>query len=101
MSYVGVKDANFISIPILAKYEVVKSFGLMAGPSLGFFTESVEGRKSFNYGITAGASYDVTENFILDARYDIGLANLFKDVPSIFEGKLSFGGFFVGVGYKF
>ena len=97
--YVAVKDLDQVQIPLLAKYKVGEKFGILAGPNLGFFTKKVEGMKSFNYGIDLGVSYDITENIILDAKYNLGLANLVENAPSGYSAKLH--GLFVGAAYKF
>ena len=97
--YVSVKDADQISLPILAKFNVAESFNVLAGPSLGFLMDTADGIKSFNYGVDLGASYDINEQFMVEARYDLGLANLFEGGDS--DNSLKLGGVFVGVGYKF
>ncbi len=61
--------------------------------------DTPDGFSSFNYGIELGAAYDITEKIFVEARYSIGLANLFEDAPSGFSSKLS--GFYIGGGYKF
>ena len=97
--YVAVTDANQIALPIMAKFMVTDQFNVMAGPTLGFVMDQPEGFNSFNYGIEAGVSYEFTEEFFAEARYNIGLANLIEDGGSDVSAKLS--GFFLGVGYKF
>lgn len=97
--YVAVKDLNQIHVPILAKYAVSEGINILAGPSLGFILDKQEGMKSLNYGVSLGAGYDITENIVVDARYDFGMANLIEDGDSDFSYKLS--GIFIGVGYKF
>lgn len=97
--YVAVKDMDQVQIPLLAKYQVAEKFNLLAGPNLGFFTKKTEGMKSFNYGIDFGASYDITENIILDAKYNLGLANLIENAPSGYSAKVH--GLFVGAAYRF
>lgn len=102
INYVSVgNDYGNVNIPILAKYEVAESFSILAGPSISFFTnvKDTSGLKTFNYGIDLAVAYDINENFFVDARYDIGLANLSKNSSG--DYKLTYGGFFVGVGYKF
>lgn len=46
-----------------------------------------------------GASFDVSEDFSLDAKYNFGLANLVEGGGSDSSFKVS--GLFVGLGYKF
>ncbi|WP_242157433.1 porin family protein [Aestuariivivens sediminis] len=95
------EDMNFdyISIPIVVKYSVSNELDLIVGPNLGFILDTEEGEKSFNFGLEGGASYDITENFFIEARYNLGLANLLEDAPSGYAIKLN--GFFAGIGYKF
>lgn len=97
--YVSVEDLDQIVVPLMAKFPVSDEFNLLAGPSLGLLLDTEEGINSFNYGIEAGAAYDITENFFIEARYSLGLANLLQHAPSGTSIKLS--GFFAGIGYKF
>jgi opacity protein-like surface antigen len=81
--------ANFLSIPVLVKYEIAESFNLMAGPSLFYSLESDDEDKTrFNFDL--GASYDFTENFFVEPRYSAGLT-----------GDIKIGHILIGVGYKF
>ena len=96
--YVSVEELDQIAIPLMAKIPVSETFSVLAGPSLGILLDTGEGMKSLNFGLEAGAAYDISEAFFLEARYNLGLANLIEDAPSGYSTKL--GGFFVGVGYK-
>ncbi|MFC4721847.1 porin family protein [Geojedonia litorea] len=97
--FVTVEDLGQIAIPLMAKFPISGEFDILAGPSLGILLDSEEGMKSFNFGLEAGAAYDITDNFFVEARYNLGLANLLEDAPSGYSVKLS--GFFAGLGYKF
>ncbi|WP_339756933.1 porin family protein [uncultured Winogradskyella sp.] len=97
--YVSIKDGGEIHIPLMANYSVSEEFSILAGPALGILTDTADGFSSFNYGIEAGAAYDITEEFLIEARYSLGLAELIEDAPDGFSSKLS--GFYIGVGYKF
>ncbi len=80
---------DFLSIPVLVKYEIAENFNVEAGPSLYYSLESEDDDKTrFNLGV--GASYNFTENFFVEPRYDIGLSG---------DTKVSH--FLIGVGYKF
>jgi opacity protein-like surface antigen len=81
--------ANFLSIPVLVKYEVAEKINLFAGPSLYYNTDSdAEDKTTFNLDL--GGSYDITENFLVEARYSIGLTG---------DSKVNH--LLLGVGYKF
>lgn len=97
--YVSVKEADQFQLPLHVKYEVAEGFGILAGPNLAFLMDTADGVKSFNYGLDVGASYDILENLVIDARYNFGLANLLEDGDS--DNSLKLSGFYVGLGYKF
>ncbi len=97
--YVAIKDLDQINIPLMAKYAASEKLSLLAGPTLGVLLDTADGVKSFNYGAEVGAAFDVSEELFVEARYNIGLANLIEDAPSGFSSKIS--GLFVGLGYRF
>lgn len=82
-------DFNYLSIPVLAKYNVADKFNLYAGPSLFYSLESDDEDKT-RFNLDLGASYDITENFFVDPRYSIGLT-----------GDVKVSHFLIGVGYRF
>ncbi len=98
--YVSIPDLSQIQLPLHVKYNVGETFGIIAGPNLAFITGAPEGIKSFNYGIDLGAAYNITENLVVDARYNLGLANLW-DVEGDDDTTYKLSGFYVGIGYKF
>lgn len=86
--YVSIKDLDFISLPILAKFSVADSFHLLAGPSLTYFLDAED--EEFQFNLDFGVSFDVTENLDLNAKYSYMLN---KD--------WGVDGLFIGVGYSF
>ncbi|MFB9057564.1 outer membrane beta-barrel protein [Mariniflexile ostreae] len=96
--YVSIDELDQIHIPLMAKFPVTEKLNILAGPALGLLLDSGDGIKSFNYGIEAGAAYDITEKFFIEARYNLGLANLLEDAPN--DPSLKMSGFFIGAGYK-
>jgi hypothetical protein len=95
--FVSIKDLNQFQFLVDAKYKIAKNFNLLAGPSVGFSSKFNQG--DVYIGLDFGASYNVTEKFSLDAKYNLGLNNLLKHIDNNSSSKLS--GIFVGVGYKF
>lgn len=85
--FVAIKDFNFLSVPILAKYSISEEFGLLAGPSLNYYLDAEEDQ--FKVNVDFGASYDISEEFQVNAKYSLGM------------GDVSISGIFIGVGYKF
>ncbi|TBN06490.1 PorT family protein [Hyunsoonleella flava] len=94
--FIIVEDLNQINIPLLVKYNVVDKINAYAGPSLGYLLDAPTGLKSTNFGINIGGSYDLTDKFFLNARYDFGLSDLSENSASTV--KLS--NLLIGVGYK-
>ena len=102
----GVKwNLDYINIPILAQYYVVKGLAVKAGIQPAFNvrhkasvdgnTTNIEGVKSFNFSIPVGLSYEY-QNFVLDARYNIGVTKIYKEAD---QGRNST--FAITLGYKF
>ncbi|TDP60727.1 outer membrane beta-barrel protein [Flavobacterium dankookense] len=85
--YVAITDLNFISVPVLAKYNVAEKFGIIAGPSLNYFLDAEE--DEFKVNVDFGAIYDITEEIDVNAKYSLGM------------GDVSVSGIFIGAGYKF
>lgn len=98
-NFISVKDLDQIQIPVLAEIGISNKFHIMAGPSFGFLLDSEEGIKSFNLGLDFGVSYDITNQFFLEARYGLGLSNLAED--NEFDVKVKLHGLFFGLGYMF
>ena len=93
---------DYINIPILAQYYVVKGLAVKAGVQPGFLVRaSYDGEsfsaacKKFDVSIPVGLSYEY-QSFVLDARYNIGLTKTYKDADktknSVFQ---------ITLGYKF
>ena len=98
-NYINIKDLDQIQIPILAEVGLGDKFNALAGPSFGFLLDTEEGSKSFNLGLDFGLSYDITEHFLVEARYSLGLSNLAED--NFYDASLKLHGIFVGIGYIF
>jgi opacity protein-like surface antigen len=58
-----------------------------------------EGTKSFNFGADFGLSFNISENFLMEARYNLGISNLADD--NEFDASLRLSGILVGIGYQF
>jgi hypothetical protein len=81
-------NLSFLSIPVLAKYNVADKFNLLGGPSLYYSMDSESTDKTrFSLGI--GGSYDISDELFLETRYDMGLS-----------GDAKVNHFLIGLGYK-
>ncbi len=106
--------ADYINIPVMAKYFVMDGLSLEAGPQLGILTTSkltIDGKgidestdlkdytESIDFGLGFGASYTVKYGLNVGVRYNLGLTDIAKDRDG---GKANKNGVFqVSVGYFF
>lgn len=101
-------NLDYLNIPILAKYYLVKGFSLEAGPQFGFLISDKisapfsreenpipEEIESFDLSITAGTSFQFDEGLFINIRYSHSLTDVIKE----FEAKNTT--FQLGLGYKF
>ncbi len=125
-------NLHYINVPIMAKYYVIPSVAIEAGPYVGFNIKSEmksegtytvagvtenendsydfkKGTNAVDFGLGAGASFNMDNGFFVGARYNLGLAKISKDAKWT-EGEVEFestkedfknGVIQVSVGYKF
>ena len=78
---------DYINIPILANYYIVKGLAIKAGVQPGFNVQKklddvkLDDVKGFALSIPVGLSYEFS-NVVLDARYNWGLTKAFKEGDS-------------------
>jgi len=89
---------DYINVPIMAKYYIAPSFAVEAGPYVGFLMSAkTEGTinsmgenvsiesddkdfsNSIDFGVGAGASFNLDNGFFIGARYNLGLSKVGKD----------------------
>jgi opacity protein-like surface antigen len=108
---------NYINLPVLAKYYVVDKLAVIAGPQVGFLmsaketfeSESLDAKdfyKTISLSFNIGASYDLTDNIFIDARYNLGLSNIAKEITDeefdeTITPKIKNNVIQLAVGYKF
>jgi opacity protein-like surface antigen len=111
--------ANYLNIPLLIKYGITDKFALEFGPQLGFLLsakakveETFDGEtisieqdikdsfKSIDFGLNFGASFDVAENIMIGARYNLGLSDI-TDGEDSEHFKVQNAVFSFSVGYRF
>jgi len=103
---------DYITIPVVAKYYVFEGFDIEAGPQVGFLasakeedTDAKDFYKSVDFGVTAGVGYALPMGVFFQARYYIGLSDIY-DIPDDVEeafGESSANNYSIqlSVGYKF
>jgi len=84
--------ANYINVPVMLKFYATPEFSIDFGPQVGFnvynkfsakgLDESFdikEYTKPVDFGLGLGATYNLTDNAFIQARYTLGLTNAYKD----------------------
>lgn len=108
-------NMDYINIPVLAQYYIVKGLAVKAGVQVGFCTKAkIKGdgidldvkdfyalggidtdKKTVDFSIPVGLSYEYA-NVVLDARYNIGLTKSFKNFDGDKNSVIQ-----ITLGYKF
>ena len=116
LSRFGVKDVdvtyytNYINLPVMLKFYATPNFAIDFGPQVGFNVYSKatasDGDDSVTYdlgditntvdfGLGLGATYSLTENAFVQARYTLGLTKVFDG------GEAKNGNVQIAFGWKF
>ena len=97
---------NYLNVPLMGKYYVVKGLSLEAGPQLGFLlsaknesTNVKDSFKSFDFGVNFGLGYKLNNGLNFGARYNLGLTNI--NDSEITSDKYRNGVIQVSIGYFF
>lgn len=118
-------NLDYITLPIFAKFNVYKGFSLEVGPQLGYIlrseienetltsgfivpqtltvenTDIKEDINNFDFGMAFGSSYELNNGLLLQARYVLGLTEVFKNNNHTASTDLKNAVFQISVGYKF
>lgn len=97
-NYKGTLELNYLNIPLMLKYYVVKGLSVQAGPQIGILLKANNkyednflgyvNHESFNLkdysagidtSVNFGLGYQFKDKFYTDLRYNISYSNVFKD----------------------
>lgn len=81
--------ADYLQIPLMLKLELTNFLNLQVGPQIGVKIHEFEDSfKNFDYAINGGFGLEILENVSIEARYSLGLADMFDEdrAPNL-EGK--------------
>ena len=86
-------ELGYISIPVMAKFYLSKSFSLELGPQASFLVSEkndfdVKNGETFEFGVNAGLGFKITENIFVQGRYGLGLTEASKNADvknSVFQ----------------
>lgn len=87
----------YLNVPVMAKFYATREFSILAGPQAGFLvgakdkvkvtyqgesnTQTVDAKdyvQSVDFGLNFGIGYDFSDKVGVEARYNLGLSNIFK-----------------------
>ncbi|MFZ4678993.1 MAG: porin family protein [Flavobacterium sp.] len=76
---------NYITLPVLAKFPVLKGLYLETGPQVGFLisaknktndsNDKIKGIKTLDFGLNAGLNYEFKNGVFIQGRYNLGLTD--------------------------
>lgn len=100
-------QVNYINVPVMLKYYATEDLAIDFGPQVGFNVYSkLEGvdmkdaTKTVDFGLGLGGTYNLAENFFLQARYTMGLTDAFKS-EGLIKNNAKNGNIQLSVGYRF
>ncbi|WP_420574247.1 porin family protein [Kordia sp.] len=81
--------ADYLQVPLMLKLELTDFLNIQAGPQIGVKIHEFEDNfKNFDFGVNGGIGINILENVDIEARYNLGLADMFdEDRAANFEGK--------------
>ena len=79
-------ELGYISIPILAKFNLSESLFLEAGPQGSFLLnkkdEVYDDYNEFDFSVNAGLGVNLTKNLFVSARYNLGVSEIARDAEA-------------------
>ena len=94
----------YINLPVMGKYQVTDFFSIEAGPQIGFLVSAkeddvdvIDSYNTIDFCVNLGVGYNLNEKMMLQLRYNLGLSEIEKSLPSSIDGsknaviQLSFG----------
>lgn len=120
----GTVKADYLNVPLMAKYYIAEGFSLEAGPQVGFLlsakeeydltftegsiTETMSGDedikdslKSIDFGVNFGVGYKLENGINFGARYNLGLTDTNDDPDFLGDSSYKNSVIQLSVGYLF
>ncbi|RZP04608.1 MAG: PorT family protein [Flavobacteriales bacterium] len=81
---IGKVDLDYINVPIVLKYYLVKKLNIQVGPQFGFLVNDDDlNSESMDIAGVVGIGLDLPLGFRIDGRYNFGLTEIFPDVSGL------------------
>ncbi|WP_264537135.1 porin family protein [Flavobacterium sp. N1736] len=121
-NYKSTIKLNYLNIPVMLKYYVIKDLSLQAGPQIGILLKAnnkykdnflgYENQESFNLkeyssgidtSVNFGLGYQFKDKFYTDLRYNLSYSNVFKkgDINHFIDNDMKNRVFQITIGYFF
>jgi opacity protein-like surface antigen len=80
-------ELGYISIPVLAKFNLSESMFLEVGPQGSFLLSkkgevNINNYNTFDFSVNAGLGVNLTKNLFVSARYNLGLTEIARDADA-------------------
>ena len=94
---IGKVDLDYINVPVVLKYYLVKKLNIQAGPQFGFLVNDDDlNTESMDIAGVVGLGLDLPLGIRIDGRYNFGLTEIFPDVSGLKNNVFS-----LSVGWSF
>jgi hypothetical protein len=81
---IGKVDLDYINVPVVLKYYLVKKLNIQVGPQFGFLVNDDDlNSESMDIAGVVGIGLDLPLGFRIDGRYNFGLTEIFPDVSGL------------------
>ena len=78
---IGKVDLDYMNIPVVLKYYLVKKLNIQVGPQFGFLVNDDDlNTESMDIAAVVGLGLDLPLGFRIDGRYNFGLTEILPDV---------------------
>jgi hypothetical protein len=96
----AVEKANYLTVPVMLRYQPVSVFNIHAGPTFGFLLsaeseydgdsqDNKDSYKGLDLGLGIGAGVDLPFGLGFSARYVFGLSNVAEEDPNEPDAKVT------------
>ena len=87
---IGKVDLDYMNVPVVLKYYLVKKLNIQVGPQFGFLVNDDDlNTESMDIAGVVGLGLDLPLGFRIDGRYNFGLTEIFPDVSGLKSNVLS------------
>jgi hypothetical protein len=81
---IGKVDLDYINVPVVLKYYLIKKLNIQVGPQFGFLVNDDDlNSESMDIAGVVGIGLDLPLGFRIDGRYNFGLTEILPDVSGL------------------